>query len=220
MSLTVNELVEALLKSFGETALMVGWSLLIAVALGGVIGLALFLTANPLFLKNRILNEITGFIVNIIRSIPFVILLVILLPFTKMVIGSTIGAKSVIVPLAFAATAFYARLAEGAFSDVPRGILEAASASGARQLDIVIHILLPEALPQLIAGVTVTAISLIGYSAMAGTVGGGGVGDLAIRYGYQLYQPTVLAICVVLLIVLVQIIQYAGETAARKVNRR
>ncbi len=220
MSLTWNELAEALLKSFGETALMTGWSLLISVVLGGLIGLFLFLTSSPLFIKNRIINQITGVIVNIIRSIPFVILLVMLLPLTKFLVGSTIGAKSVIVPLAFAATAFYARLAEGAFSDVPRGILEAASATGAHPFEIIIRILLPEALPQLISGITVTAISLIGYSAMSGTVGGGGVGDLAIRYGYQRYQPVVLLVCVALLIILVQIIQYVGETAARKTNRR
>lgn len=220
MSLTWNELWEALVKAFGETAFMVGWSLLISVVLGGVIGLFLFLTSNPLFIKNRVLNQFIGIIVNILRSVPFVILLVVLLPLTKWLVGTTIGPKAVVVSLAFTATAFYARLAEGSFSDVPRGILEAASATGAHPFDIVVRILLPEALPQLISGITVTAISLIGYSAMAGTVGGGGVGDLAIRYGYQRYQTAVLGICVVLLIILVQIIQHLGETAARKANRR
>lgn len=220
MSLTAAELMEELIKAFGETALMVGWSLVISVVAGLLIGLFLFLTSNHLFIKNRAVNQAAGLVVNIVRSIPFVILLVILLPLTKIIIGTTIGAKAVIVPLSVAATPFFARLAEIAFSEVPKGILEAAVASGASQFDIVVHILIPEALSQLIASVTVTAISLIGYSAMAGTVGGGGVGDLAIRYGYQRYQTTVLVVCVILLIFIVQIVQFLGETASRKVNRR
>ncbi len=220
MTMTVEELMHELGKAFGETAMMVGWSLLIAVILGGLIGLFLFLTSNSLFIKNAVINQIAGVVVNIVRSIPFVILLVILLPFTKFIMGTNIGASSVIVPLSVAAIAFFARLAESSFSEVPKGILEAAVASGAKPIDIVVHILIPEALPQLITNITVTAISLIGYSAMSGTVGGGGVGDLAIRHGYQRYQTTVLVICVIILIVIVQLVQLLGETMARRVNRR
>lgn len=214
------DLQDALQKAFSETFDMVFFALLFAVFLGGTIGLILHLTTNTLFFKNRLVNQIFGVIVNITRSIPFVILLVLLLPFTKFIVGTTIGAKAVIVPLSVAAVAFYARLAEAAFSEVDRGVIEAACACGAKPISIIINILIPEALPGLVTGITVTAISLIGYSAMAGTVGGGGVGDLAIRYGYQRYQTEVMLICVVILVVIVQILQLIGDYFTKKVNKR
>ena len=214
------ELTQALIKAFSETTEIVLASLVISVVLGGLIGLLLFMTSNPLFTKNRVVNQIVGLIINITRSIPFIILLVLLLPFTRLVIGTTIGSTSVIVPLSVAAIAFYARLAEASFSDVSHGVLEAAVASGSKLFYIIIHVLIPEALPQLIKNITVTAISLIGYSAMAGTVGGGGVGDLAIRYGYQRYQTEVMIICVILLILIVQALQIIGDYAAKAVNKK
>ena len=211
---------EALVKAFGETAVMVAISLGFAIVLGGILGLVLFATSNPLFIRNRAVNEAVGLIINVTRSIPFLILLVLLIPLSKLVVQTTIGPAAVVVPLSVASIAFFARLAEISFSEVNKGVLEAAVASGAKKLYIVIHILIPEALPQLIKNITVTAVSLIGYSAMAGTVGGGGVGDLAIRYGYQRYQTDVMLICVAILIVLVQILQYAGDFAAKKLNKK
>ncbi len=213
-------LFDALIKAFGETAIMVAISLGFAIVLGGALGLVLFATSNPLFIRNRAVNETVGIIINVTRSIPFLILLVLLIPLSKLVVQTTIGPAAVVVPLSVASIAFFARLAEISFSEVNKGVLEAAVASGAKKLYIIVHILIPEALPQLIKNITVTAVSLIGYSAMAGTVGGGGVGDLAIRYSYQRYQTDVMLICVAFLIVLVQILQFAGDFAAKKLNRK
>lgn len=213
-------LAKALLSAFGETALMVLPSLAFAITLGGTLGLLLFTTENRLFVHNKIVNETVSFMVNIIRSVPFLILLVLLIPLSKLIVHTSIGPKSVIVPLSIASIAFYGRLAEASFSDVSTGVLEAALASGASKIAIIIHILIPEALPQLVKNITVTAVSLVGFSAMAGTVGGGGIGDLAIRYGYQRYQTEVMIVCVVALIILVQILQLSGDYAAKKINRR
>lgn len=213
-------LIEALIKAFGETALMVISSLILSVVFGGLLGLLLFITSNYLFVKNRIVNEAFGIIINMIRSVPFLILLVLLMPLSHKIVGTSIGPTAVIVPLAVAATAFYARLVEASFSDVNKGVLEAAFASGAKTRYIITQILFPEALPQLLKNMTVTAISLIGFSAMAGTVGGGGVGDLAIRYGYQRYQTNVMIVCVVLLIVIVQLLQAFGDYFAKRANKK
>ncbi len=211
---------EALKTSLLETLYMVGFSLIISVVVGGILGLFLYLTTSKLFFKNVIVNQVFGVVVNILRSIPFIILLVLLLPLTKAIVGTTIGAKSVVVPLTVTAIAFYARLAQAAFSEVDKGVLEAAHACGAHPVKIIFGILIPEALVGLVNGITVTTISLIGYSAMAGTVGGGGIGDLAIRYGYQRYETEVMFVCVAILVVIVQLIQLTGDSAAKKVNKR
>jgi len=213
-------LLEELHLALYETFLMVSVSLVFAIIIGGLLGLLLFLSSNHLFFKNKVLNEISGSIINIIRSIPFIILLVLLIPISKAVVNTTIGPAAVIVPLSVSAIAFYARLSEASFSDVNKGVLEAAVASGARARDIVMGILIPEALPQLINGITITAISLIGYSAMAGTVGGGGIGNLAIRYGYQRYNMTVMITSVVVLIVIVQGLQLIGDFSSKSVNKK
>lgn len=210
----------ALTKSLAETFHMVAVSLAISVIIGGLIGLFLYLTTSRMFFKNVVVNQIFGIIVNIIRSIPFIILLVLLLPVTKLIAGTTIGAKSVVVPLTVAAIAFYARLAEASFSAVDKGVIEAASSCGAHPAKIIFGILIPEALVGLVNGITVTAISLIGYSAMAGTVGGGGIGDLAIRYGYQRYETEVMFICVIILIIIVQLVQLLGDFITKKVNKQ
>ena len=170
------DLKAALLLTFGQTMQMVISSLLAAIIIGGSIGLLLFLTSNTLFLKNRAINQIVGVIINITRSIPFLILLVLMIPVSKAIVHTSIGPNAVVIPLAVAAIAFFGRLSEASFSDVDNGVLEAAIASGASKLSIVLKILLPEALPSLIKNITVTAVSLIGFSAMAGTVGGGGIG--------------------------------------------
>jgi len=209
----------ALLLTFGQTMQMVISSLLAAIIIGGSIGLLLFLTSNTLFLKNRIINQIVGVIINITRSIPFLILLVLMIPVSKAIVNTSIGPNAVVIPLAVAAIAFFGRLSEASFSDVDNGVLEAAIASGASKLSIVVKILLPEALPSLIKNITVTAVSLIGFSAMAGTVGGGGIGDLAIRYGYQRYEPEVMFICVIVLVLLVQVFQIIGDSSAKQLDK-
>ncbi|HEY8890988.1 MAG TPA: ABC transporter permease subunit [Clostridium sp.] len=214
------DLLQELVLALKETFLMVSVSLIGAIIIGGLLGLFLFLTSNNLFLKNRVLNEISGVTINIIRSIPFIILLVLLIPLSKAIVHTTIGPSAVIVPLLVSAIAFYARLSEVSFRNVSKGVLESAVASGAKAIDIIIGILIPEALPQLINGITITAIALIGYSAMAGTVGGGGIGNLAIQYGYERYNTTVMVICVVVLIVIVQALQLLGDFSSKRVNKK
>lgn len=211
---------EEILKSLGETAYMVIVSLVIAVIAGGLLGLLLFATSNSLFIKNKAVNKITGVILNIIQSLPFLILMIFLLPLSKLIVGTKIGTSAVIVPLSISATAFFARLSESSFSAVNQGVLEAYIASGAGRLSVIFKILIPEALSSLVGNITVTTITVLGFSAMSGLVGGGGLGDLAYRYGYQRYQTEIMIACVVILVVLVQIIQWAGEKIANSLNRK
>lgn len=212
--MSTNELIETLWIASKETFFMVGISMLIALVVGTVLGIVLYITSSSLLCANKPINAISGFIINVIRSIPFIILLVLLYPFTDFLLNTTIGAKAVTVPLTVAAIAFLARLVEGAFAEIDKGVIEASLAMGASVKDIVWDVLLVEALPGIIRAITVTIISIIGYSSMAGTVGGGGIGDLAIRYGYQRYQTDVLIITVIILVVLVQLIQIIGEKVA------
>ncbi len=213
-------LFEELILALNETFIMVSVSLIVSIIIGGLLGLLLFLSSNHLFFKNRVLNGVSGIIINVTRSIPFIILLLLLIPISSAIMHTTIGPAAVIVPLSVSAIAFYARLSEASFSDVNMGVLEAGVASGAKSMEIIIHILIPEALPQLINGITITAISLIGFSAMAGTVGGGGIGNLAIRYGYQRYNTTVMLTCVGVLIIIVQGLQLLGDFSAKQVNKK
>lgn len=211
---------EEILKSLGETAYMVIVSLVIAVIAGGLLGLLLFATSNTLFIKNKAVNKITSVILNIIQSLPFLILMIFLLPLSKLIVGTKIGTSAVIVPLSISATAFFARLSESSFSSVNQGVLEAYIASGAGRLSVILRILIPEALSSLVGNITVTTITVLGFSAMSGLVGGGGLGDLAYRYGYQRYQTEIMIACVVILVVLVQVIQWAGEKIAASLNRK
>lgn len=166
------------------------------------------------------INRPLGLVVNAVRSVPFIILMVAIVPFTRLVAGSSIGTAAAVVPLSIAATAFIARLFETALREVDRGLIEAAQAMGATRLQIVRKVLVPEARPGLIAAVTVTLVSLVGYSAMAGAVGGGGLGDLGIRFGYQRFMPEVMAVVVVLLILVVQGLQTLGDVLVRRFSRR
>lgn len=209
-----------ILKALGETAFMVLTSLAAAIVFGGLLGLLLFATSDPLFIKNRAVNKITGAALNVIQSLPFLILMIFLLPLSKLIVGTKIGTEAVIVPLSISAASFFARLSESSFSHVSRGTLEAYIASGAGKLRVICKILIPEALPSLVGNVTVTAITVLGFSAMSGLVGGGGLGDLAYRYGYQRYQTEIMIICVVILIVLVQAIQWLGERIAKSLSRK
>lgn len=201
-------------KALMETVQMMAVSLAVSAVLGILIGFILYLTSSPLFFKNRFVNIISGGIVNVIRSIPFVILMVVCLPLAKLLVGTKIGPAAAAVPLSIAATAFQARLAEGALREVGQGVLEAAVASGAGFWLIVRRVLLVEAAPGLVRAVTVTFVSLIGYSAMAGLVGGGGVGNLAIQYGYYRFETGVMVITVLVLVAAVQLGQAVGDRLA------
>lgn len=220
MEATLLILKTELLEAVEQSAYMVSVAMAATLVFGLLLGLLLYVTSNPLFLQNKVVNAISGAVVNVFRSIPFIILLVLLIPFTKLVAGTSIGPEAAVVPIAIASIAFYARLVEGAFSEVDKGVLEAGKATGASLPLIIRRILLVEAFPGLIRATTVTLVSLIGYSAMAGIVGGGGIGDLAIRFGYYRYETGVMLATVLLLIFLVQGIQLLGDTLARRFTRK
>ncbi|MEE3482846.1 MAG: methionine ABC transporter permease [Bacteroidales bacterium] len=214
-----SELVSNLLPAFGETLEMCGIALALAILLGVPLGVLSYLTSDRNICQNKLINLLVSFILNVIMSTPFVILLVLLLPFTKLVVGTSIGPEAASVPLGIVAIAFYARLVEGNLHGVDKGVIEASVAMGATWFKIVTNVLLPGAFSGMIRGLTVLAVTLVGYSAMAGIVGGGGVGDLAIRFGYYRYQTDVMIITVLLLIGLVQIIQTLGEKASQKAQK-
>lgn len=214
------EIEDKLVKALQETAFMTITSLVIAVILGIGLGLVLYITSEPLLSKNTPVYEVVGFIANTISSIPFLILMIFFLPISAALVGTKIGSKAVLVPLTVAAAAFFGRLAEASFSDVDKGVLEAVISSGARKSHVIFKIVLPEARISLIKNITVTAITVLGFSAMAGLVGGGGIGDLAYRYGYQRYKKEVMIICILLLIILVQLVQTIGDLIVRALNKR
>ncbi|MCB5162271.1 methionine ABC transporter permease [Marinomonas algarum] len=215
-----DRLIDLLVSSLGETVAMVFMAGLIGFLFGIPLGVLLHLTKESGLLSNKVVNKALGIVVNIGRSIPFIILLVAIIPFTRMLVGSSIGTAAAIVPLAIAATPFIARLIEGALLEVPAGLVEAAQAMGAKPKQIILKVLLPEALPGIINAVTITLVTLVGYSAMAGTVGGGGLGDVGIRYGYQRFDAVVMMITIVILVVLVQIIQSIGDYLVKRVDHR
>ena len=218
--MSTAELIESLGTASKETLLMVGIAITFSIIIGLILGLVLYITSTPLLYKNKVVNVVAGFIVNVIRSIPFIILLVLLVPVTTKLVGTTTGPKAAAVPLTVASIAFLARLIESAFAEVDKGVIEASLAMGAGFKEIITDVLLVEALPGIIRAITVTLISIIGFSAMAGTVGGGGVGDLAIRFGYYRYQTDVMFITVILLVVVVQAIQVIGEKTADKLTKK
>ena len=216
----MTKLFGKLIFAFGETFTMVCISTLCAVIFGLPLGIAIYVTDRHLFWQNRFVYLVSTILVNIIRSIPFVILLVLLLPLTQLLLGNTIGPVAAAVPMSVAAIAFYARLVDSALREVDPGIVEAAEAFGASPTRIIATVLLPEALAGLLRGLTITLVSLIGYSAMAGIVGGGGVGDLAIRFGYYRYETEVMVVTVIALVVLVQLVQTLGDMLSRRANKR
>lgn len=210
----------ALLEATGETAYMVSASMVLAVLLGIPLGVLLLLTAPDGLTPRRLLNGVLGAVVNAGRSVPFIVLLVLVAPVTRLVTGTTIGSTATIVPLTIAAVPFFARLVEASLREVAPGKVEAARAMGASTGQIVRTVLLPESRPGLVAAGTVTLIALISYSAMAGAIGGGGLGDFAIRYGYQRFDTAVTVACVLVLLVLVQLLQGAGDRLARRLAHR
>ena len=214
------QLLELFVRSLGETLVMVGLSGLAGALLGIPLGIYLRLSDRGGVLEHRTANRIAGALVNAVRSTPFIILLLSIKPFTRWVSGSSISTAAAVVPLTIAAAPFIARLVESALREVDAGLVEAAQAMGATTSQIVFKVLLPEALPGIVAGLTITLVSLTGYSAMAGAIGGGGLGDLGIRYGYQRFLPEVMLAVVVVLIVFVQAVQSAGDWAVRRLSHR
>lgn len=218
---TWQEALPELLGSLGETAWMVGWSFLIVTVFGIAIGVLLRLWAADGLTPNRPAYAVVGAVVNVARSLPFLILMIALIGFTRWLVGTAYGPTPAIVPLAVGAIPFYARVVEAALREVAPGKIEAAQVMGATTWDIVRKVLLPESLSGLVSGATLTLVTLIGYSTMAGVIGGGGVGDFAIRYGYQRFNEPVLLMSVIALIVIVQLAQSIGDTiVARMAHRR
>ena len=214
------DLLPDLAAALGQTLTMLGIGVSAAVLFGGPLGILLFLVGDGQSLQNRPLALLLGWTVNTIRSFPFIILLVALVPLTRLVVGSSIGPLAASVPLSIAAVPYFARLVEQTLRDVPRGVIEAAQAMGASDLQIVTRVLLVEARSGLVLALTVLAISFLSYSAVAGVVGGGGIGDLAIRYGYYRFETDIMVFTVAVLVALVQVIQLTGTRVARRLDKR
>ena len=207
-----------LLKSTAETFYMLGVSALIAAVVGIPLGILLVVTEKNGILACRLLNKPLAFVINMIRSIPFIILMVAIIPLTRLIAGTSIGTTAAIVPLTIAAIPYTARMVETSIREVPFGLIEAAESMGASPFQIIKKVLIPEALPSIIENITVVVVTLIGSSAMAGT--GGGLGALAIRYGYQRFQADVMVATILVLIVVVQLIQFIGSNLAKKANKK
>ncbi len=203
-----------------ETLYMVFFSALFAILIGMVIGVVLYITSEGGIYEIKLVNKILDFIVNVGRSIPFVILMIAVFPLSKFIVGTTIGVTAAIVPLTIASIPFVARVIQNSLQEIDKGIIEAAMSFGASNFEIVFKVLLPEAAPSIVNGITLTIISIIGYSAMAGTVGGGGLGDIAIRYGYTRFRYDILYTTVIIMIILVQIVQIVGDIIAKKLDKR
>lgn len=214
------ELLPELWVAIGQTFVMLGIGLSAAVLIGGPLGVLLFLLGSGQSLAHRPTYLVLSWIVNTVRSFPFIILMVALVPFTRMVAGTSIGPLAAAVPLSVAAIPYFARLVEQTIREVPRGVIEAAHAMGASELQIVWRVLVLEARSGLVLALTVLAVSFLSYSAIAGVVGGGGIGDLAIRYGYYRFETDVMLLTVALLIVIVQIIQFGGNGIAHRIDKR
>ena len=209
-----------LFKSLAETLYMLSVSAIIAAIIGIPLGILLVVTEKNGILVCPVLNKPLAFAINMVRSIPVIILMVAIIPLTRMVAGTSIGTTAAIVPLTIAAIPYTARMVETSIREIPFGLIEAAESMGASPYQIIKKVLIPEALPSIIENMTVVIVSLIGSSAMAGTIGGGGLGDLAIRYGYQRFQADVMIATIIVLIIIVQLIQFIGSTWSRKTDKR
>lgn len=207
-------------KASLDTLMMLAGSLVLTIVIGIPLGVLLFLSGKGRLAANPLVNAVLSFVVNVLRSLPFIILLIVMLPVTVLLVGTSLGVLGAIPPLVVGTAPFYARLVENALREVDNGVVEASQAMGASTLQIVMRALLPEALSGIIAGATVSAIALVGYTAMAGVVGAGGLGDLAVRFGYQRFQTDVMFVTVVLLLILVQILQMLGDWLVAKVSHR
>ncbi len=216
----IKDFLPLILKSTSETVYMTILSTFFSYLLGLPIGIMIVVTGEKGIMPQKHLNAVLGAIVNVGRSIPFIILLVALIPFTRLIVGTSIGSTASIVPLVIAATPFVARLIESSLNEMDKGVIEAAQSMGATPWQIITKVMIPEAVPSIILGVSITTITLVSYSAMAGTVGGGGLGDLAIRYGYYRYQTKMMIFTIIILVVIVQIIQMIGNFVCKKIDKR
>lgn len=215
----MNQMINLVMSATGETLVMVFFSTLFSLILGLPIGVLLHVTSSEEqggIIPQPIFNNILGRIVNVLRSFPFIILMILLIPLSRLIVGTSIGTKATVVPLSIAAAPFVARIIESALKEVDPGVVQAAKAMGSTNAQIIIKVLIPEAMPSLVSGVTLTIINLIGYSAMAGAIGGGGLGDLAIRYGYQRFRPSYMVAAVLVILILVEVIQVAGNKLSAK----
>ena len=215
----MNQMINLVMSATGETLVMVFFSTLFSLILGLPIGVLLHVTSSEEqggIIPQPIFNNILGRIVNVLRSFPFIILMILLIPLSRLIVGTSIGTKATIVPLSIAAAPFVARIIESALKEVDPGVVQAAKAMGSTNAQLILKVLIPEAMPSLVSGVTLTIINLIGYSAMAGAIGGGGLGDLAIRYGYQRFRPSYMVAAVLVILILVEVIQVAGNKLSAK----
>ena len=214
------ETLPLLTKALGETIYMVALSMAISTAIGIPLGVLLHVTSKGEIHDALMVNRTVGAVVNAVRSIPFIILMVAIIPLTRLIVGSAIGTTAAMVPLVIASVPFIGRQVETSLREVPHGLVEAALSMGATPMQIITRVLLPESMPGIVSQLTTVIIALVGESAMAGAIGGGGLGDLAIRYGYQRFRPEIMIATVVILIVLVQLVQFAGNTLAARLNKR
>ena len=215
-----EQVIKLLITGTLDTLQMTVISTIMAMIIGIPLGVVLVVTSKGHILENAALNKILGAIVNATRSIPFIILMVAIIPFTRMVVGTSIGTTAACVPLTLAAIPFLARLVETSIKDIQFGVIEAAQSMGASPFQIIRKVLLPEALPTIIDNVTVLIVNLIGYSAMAGAIGGGGLGDIAIRYGYQRFPGDIMLATIIILIIMVQVIQMIGDGLSKAMNKK
>lgn len=220
MDMGFNEVFqEVLLPAIGQTMYMVGVSTLLAVVIGFIPAILLIITDEHGLKPNKVIYKTLDVIINLLRSFPFIILMIAIFPLTKLIVGKTIGTTAAIVPITIAATPFAARVIESSLKEVDPGIIEAAKSFGASNFQIIFKVMLKEALPSIVLGITLTVISIVGCSAMAGTVGGGGLGDVAVKYGYYRFETDVMIYTVVILIIFVQLLQTIGNLIYRSLNK-
>ncbi len=209
---------DILIEALGQTLYMVGISTILATLIGFILAIVLVITEKDGLKPNKVINSILGFIVNTLRSFPFIILVVAIIPLTRMIVGKSIGETAALVPLTIGSAPFIARVIEGALKEVDKGLIEAAKSFGASDFQIIFKVMIKEAMPSIISGITLSIISIIGYSAMAGAVGAGGVGAVALTYGYQRFDNAVMIYTVITLIIIVQLLQGAGNLAYKKLK--
>lgn len=211
-------MIETLTKAFKETLIMVSFSTIFSVLLGGILAIILVMTAPKGLRENKGVYNLLDGIINVLRSFPFIILMVSIVPLTKLIVGRSTGTPAAIVPLTIAAAPFVARIIESALKEVDNGVIEAAKSFGASDFQIMFKVMFKEAVPSIISGLTLAIINIIGYSAMAGAIGAGGLGDVAIRYGYQRYQTDIMIVTVIVLIIIVQLLQSLGNYFYKKLS--
>ncbi|MCH4248734.1 MAG: ABC transporter permease [Acinetobacter populi] len=215
-----SQLIDLLLTGLIDTLLMVGVSAFVAFLIGLPVAVILVITSEQGIYPSKSINQSLGWVVNVTRSIPFLILMVALIPITRWIVGTSYGVWAAVVPLTLAATPFFARIAEVSLREVDHGLIEAAQAIGCNRKQIIWHVLLPEALPGIVAGFTVTLVTMINSSAIAGAIGAGGLGDIAYRYGYQRFDMQIMLAVIVVLVILVMLVQAAGDTLAHQLDKR